>query len=181
MFEKLVRHALIGIIKVITYKMVEFEEIIGSNQDFSWCMSMWISSQNTSHQVYTLLYLSPTANVFFFFWVLNYLVCLFSFSKRSWDMNISMSNEHGHELAPITRGTLKSPPHKLLEMSDPGGGSPPAKNLPPPGIFLNSNENSCPPRPTSKKNIALAFLKAIWLQIPYWVHFKISNPICTST
>jgi hypothetical protein len=45
-------------------------------------------------------------------------------------------------------------------MSDPGGGSPPAKFLPLPGIFSNPPENSYPLSKNKKKNIALAFLKA---------------------
>jgi hypothetical protein len=56
-------------------------------------------------------------------------------------------------------GPLKSP-HELLWVSDPRGGSPPTNILPPPKIFLNPLENCYPSRPTSKKNIALAFLKA---------------------
>ena len=37
-------------------------------------------------------------------------------------------------------------------MSYPGGGSPPTKLLPLPGIFLNPPENSCPPCPLRKKH-----------------------------
>ena len=76
-----------------------------------------------------------------------------------------------------TRQTL-STPYELWGggVSNPGGGSLPGKIL------------TCPKtvaRPAQlPKKIALAFLKAAWLQIPYWVHFtfKVQNPIymCTS-
>jgi hypothetical protein len=36
---------------------------------------------------------------------------------------------------------VKYPPHELIGMSDPGGGNPPAKFLPQPGIFSDPPEN----------------------------------------
>jgi hypothetical protein len=44
-------------------------------------------------------------------------------------------------------------PYEVWGVSDPGGGNPPAKFLPPSGIFSNPPENSCPPRPKTKKTL----------------------------
>ena len=63
------------------------------------------------------------------------------------------------------------------------GGAKSGQGQPSREIF-DPTENYYLTRPTSKKNIALAFLKAAWLQVPYWVHFtfKVWNLIymCTS-
>ena len=37
--------------------------------------------------------------------------------------------------------------------------------------IFEPNRKLLPAPPNFEKNIALAFLKAAWLQIPYWVHF----------
>ena len=37
--------------------------------------------------------------------------------------------------------------------------------------FIKPNQKLLPAPPDFKKNIVLAFLKATWLQIPYWVYF----------
>ena len=68
-------------------------------------------------------------------------------------------------------GQTLSPPIRTMGGARSGRGSHPAKFLLLPRIFSNPSENSCPPRPKTKKNIALTFLKAASLQIPYWVHF----------
>jgi hypothetical protein len=59
------------------------------------------------------------------------------------------------------------------------------RNFGPTWDFFKPAQKKLPAPPENEKNIALAFLKATWLQIPYWVHFtfKVSNPIymCIST
>jgi hypothetical protein len=57
-------------------------------------------------------------------------------------------------------GRTFNTPYELIGIPYSGRGSHPAKFLPPPGFFSNPPENSCPPRPKTKKNIALAYLKA---------------------
>ena len=85
-------------------------------------------------------------------------------------------------------GQTLRPPYELWGVSDPGGGSPPAKFLPPPEIFLNPTENCCPPRPTSKKkhcpcilegrltrNPILSALHLQGLKFNIYVHFHLVN------
>jgi len=59
-------------------------------------------------------------------------------------------------------GGRYSTPYKLMR-----AGATPTSN------FLNPTENCCPPQPTSKENIALAILKATWLQFP---HIECTSP-----
>jgi hypothetical protein len=65
------------------------------------------------------------------------------------------------------------------------GGVRSRRGSPPANIYLNPTEKLLPALSNFEKKLALAFLKATWLQISYWVHFtfKVSNPIymCTST
>ena len=85
---------------------------------------------------------------------------------------------------PKERGDIKTPPYELWGVLNPGGGNLPVK-FPPAREIFESDRKLLSDPPDFEKNIALAFLKATWLQIPYWVHFtfKVSNPIymCTST
>jgi hypothetical protein len=75
-------------------------------------------------------------------------------------------------------GTLKSP-LRTFKVSDPDGGQPSPRNFCPCPDFFKPARKQMPVPPENQKKIALAFLKAAWLQIPYWVHFtfKVSNPI----
>ena len=54
--------------------------------------------------------------------------------------------------------------HELFGVSDPGGGQASMK-------FYELTQKLLSAPPDFEKNIALAFLKAAWLQIPYWVYF----------
>ena len=70
---------------------------------------------------------------------------------------------------------VKLPVMNFSGESDSGRGNRPSKKL----EFLGSDRKLLPARPILKKLIALAFFKAIYQQIPYWVHFtfKVENPI----
>ena len=75
-----------------------------------------------------------------------------------------------HSPAPIIWGRRYVPPTNY------GGcqiraGQPSRKNLAPARIFLEPDRKLLPVPSEIGKNIVLAFLKAAWLQIPYWVHF----------
>jgi hypothetical protein len=87
-----------------------------------------------------------------------------------------------HPTNHLTKADDMTPPTSVWGVSDPGGGSPARNFCPRPGFFQTRPKTAaCPAR--KQKNFALAFLKAAWLQIPYWVHFifKVSNPkyMCT--
>ena len=80
---------------------------------------------------------------------------------------------HGHLTKP--RKTISYPLRAILGRKSLSGASVPQRSR----DFVDQPENHCPPRPTSQKTIALAFLKATSPQTPYWVHFisKVQNPI----
>jgi hypothetical protein len=105
-----------------------------------------------------------------------------------------LSTKKGNELSDLHNASLKCQQHnRSLKQFTKCQNKPPRvrsitaniKHLPTNfggsllGTFLTPTENCCPPHPTSKNTIALAFLKAAWLQIPYWVHFtlKVQNPM----
>ena len=52
-----------------------------------------------------------------------------------------------------------------------GRGQPFREIFAPARMFFEPDQKLLPALPNFEKNIALAFLKAAWLQIPYWVHF----------
>ena len=79
---------------------------------------------------------------------------------------------------PLFLGRRYDTPYERMGVSDPGEAALPRNFCPRPEFFQTRPKTDA--RPARKqKNFALAFLKAAWLQIPYWVHFtfKVSNPI----
>jgi hypothetical protein len=70
---------------------------------------------------------------------------------------------------------VKLSPTNFLREVDLGRGSRPSRK----SKFSGPDWKLLPTHPTSKKTIALAFMKATYSQIPYWVHFtfKVQNPI----
>ena len=68
-----------------------------------------------------------------------------------------------NQFNPRTQRTL-SPSLRTMGGVRIGWGQPSRENFEP-------DQKLLPAPPNFKKNFALAFLKAAWLQIPYWVHF----------
>ena len=64
-----------------------------------------------------------------------------------------------------------SPPIRTMGGVRSGRGQPSREILAPARDFFKSARKQLPAPPENEKNIALAFLKGAWLQIPYGVHF----------
>jgi hypothetical protein len=90
----------------------------------------------------------------------------------------------------VGAGRRYDPPYEVWGVLDPGGGSPPTKFLPPPGIFSKPPENNCPPHLKMKKlcscilegrlttNPILSALHLQGLKSNIYVHFpQVNKPL----